>query len=129
HQTGLADSGFTLNEPDRPATLPRLGEALTERRHFGRAPDQRGRGGRNVRRAAQRLRSRSNIGLRLEKLAIELPGLGFSLDPQLPLERLDTDLVLTKGRPAAALLRVQAHERPVHWLLRGIQPEQPHSDL
>ena len=48
---------------------------------------------------------------------------------QLALERRHTDLVLAESGPAPAELRVQAHERPVHRLLEGIEGHQPQSGL
>jgi hypothetical protein len=50
--------------------------------------------------------------------------LGLRLSPQLALQHAHAHLVLPQRLPAPALARVQAHQRPVHGLLQGVEGEQ-----
>ena len=80
----------------------------------------RGAGASGVRRGRRRV-SR----LPFQDLLVQRPRLVIGLGSQLALERRHTELVLAESGPAPAELRVQAHERPVHRFLEGIEGHQP----
>ena len=128
-QSRLADAGLTLDQADRSATAPRIAKPLPQGVELDPAPDQSGAGSWHWRWTTARAFDARCAGPSLEKLAVELPGLSFGLDAELALESFDARLVLSEGCAAPALTRVQAHERPVHRLLRRIQPEQPYGGL
>ncbi len=56
-----------------------------------------------------------------QDLQVQLGRLRLGLRAQLAPERVDAHLILPERRGAPAVLGVQAHQRPVHGLLRGIQ--------
>jgi hypothetical protein len=67
--------------------------------------------------------------LPFQDLLVQLPRLVIGLGSQLALERHHADLVLAESGPAPAELGVQAHERPVHRFLEGIESHQPQRGL
>src|SRR5262245_44967641 len=132
-QTALADTDLTLHERDRATPSPSLVERGLQAAQLSLSPDQRDPhahavGGR--RHGTDRRNWRFGcIRGRLEKLAIELFGLGLWLRREVSFEDADAGLVLAKRGAATALLGVEAHQRSVHGLLRGIQPEYPDCGL
>ena len=75
------------------------------------------------------VRSLLHLGRAPEQFLIELPRLRLGLCPQLPLQRADAHLVLLERGSPPPLADIEPHERAVHGLLQGIQPEQPHRRL
>jgi hypothetical protein len=68
-------------------------------------------------------------GLPLQDLLIQRLRLVVGLGVQLALERGHTAPVLAEGSSTPAELHVEPHERPVHWLLRGVEGDQLESGL
>ncbi len=64
-----------------------------------------------------------------QDFAVELLGLGLGLDPQLAPQRLHADLVAPQRGRAAALGRVEPHERPMRGFLKRIEGDEPQGRL
>ena len=75
------------------------------------------------------IRSLHHLGRAPKQFLIELPRLRLGLGPQLPLQHADAHLVLLERGSPPPLAGIEPHERAVHRLLQGIQPEQPHRRL
>ena len=76
-----------------------------------------------------RLGGHRDDGSPAEDLLVELLGLLLRLDSKLALQDSHAELVLLEGRPAAAELGVEAHERAVHRLLERVEGDQPQRRL
>src|SRR2546430_2771305 len=123
--SGPADTCWTT----RAIASRRVRQPLAKRRVLRNPSDQGGVGGEDGGAEATWLHVVADVRPRLEEIAIELPGLRLGLDTELALEDADAGLVLAERRASPVLSRVEAHQRPMHGLLGGPEPEQPYRGL
>jgi len=129
-QTALADARLADERHDAALPAPRAVHGLLESRHRHAATDQR-RVPRRILRAPRRrhaLRARAGRTLP-EQFLVEPSRRVLGHRPQLSLERVDADLVLTASRARPPQARIEPHERAVDRLLQGVEGEEAERSL